>query len=76
MSHDTVQRMLRQQPFLPLLVRMSSGASYEVRHPELALLTKTNLYISEPDSDRVTIRALLHIANIEFIETSGTVPSR
>jgi hypothetical protein len=49
---------------------MSSGESYEIRHPEMAVLTRAGLIIVLPDeqgnpSDRIEFCSFLHIAGIE-----------
>jgi hypothetical protein len=62
--------LLESQPFQPFRIVMSSGASYEVRHPEMAWLTRTNLYVGiDEDSEGIPGRAkmcsLLHITMVE-----------
>lgn len=58
-------QLLRQQPFQPFVVQMSNGTRFEVRHPEMAALAKSNLIIARPDSDEVEYCALLHVANVK-----------
>ena len=53
-----------RRPFEPFVVRLSSGVSHEVRHPETAVLTKNKLIVVYPETDGVAICALLHIASI------------
>lgn len=65
MNSETFHELLRRRPFEPFLVRLSNGESHPVRHPELALVTKSKLVIAEPETDRVVICALLHIASVE-----------
>jgi hypothetical protein len=67
---ETLVLLLRQQPFQPFVVQMSNGAAFEVRHPEMAALLKSNLIVSRPDSDEFEICALLHIANVK---TNGSI---
>jgi hypothetical protein len=62
---ETLVQLLRQQPFRPFVVQMSSGASFEVRHPEMAALAKSNLIIAKSDSDEIEYCALLHVANVK-----------
>ena len=62
---ETLIQLLRQQPFKPFVVQMSNGASFEIRHPDMAALAKSNLIVSQPDSDEVEMCALLHIANVK-----------
>jgi len=70
MTSDTVRSFLQRRPFEPLRVTMSSGASFEVWHPEMALLLKAGLIIMLPDadggpSDRIEFCSFLHIASLE-----------
>ena len=65
MNAETIRELLHRQPFEPLEVRLSNGESYQIPHPEFAILLKSRLVIGVPDSDRVIVCALLHIANIE-----------
>ena len=67
--------LLAERPFKPFRVVMSSGVSYDVTHPEAALLTRNTLYIGT-DFDRDGIPAesemcsLIHITAVEPI-TNG-----
>ena len=46
-------------------VTLSNGDDYEVVHPEFVVLTRNGMVITYPDSDRISICALLHIAGVE-----------
>lgn len=65
MSHENIREWLDRRPFEPFVVRLSSGVTYEVRHPENAILTKSKLVIVYPETDGVALCALLHITSIE-----------
>ena len=69
MSAAVLKDMLSRRPFEPFRVRLSSGDAYEVRHPEMALLLRTGLYVAVPDADELPERAiycsLLHVAAVE-----------
>lgn len=69
---ETLIRLLRQQPFQPFVVQMSNGETFEVRHPEMAALAKSNLIVSKPDSDEFEICSLLHVANVK---ANGSIAS-
>ena len=60
----TLTSLLRQQPFQPFVVQMSNGTSFDIRHPEMAALLKSNLIIGNADSDAFEICSFLHIANV------------
>jgi hypothetical protein len=58
---------------------MSSGHSYDVRHPELALLTRTDLLVGtgvEEDGVPAEFKVctLLHVATVEPLSATGTSP--
>lgn len=46
MSPQEIQAQLRRQPFIPLRMHMSDGSSYDIRHPELAIVTRTVIMIA------------------------------
>ena len=64
---------MRNRPFRPFALVMSSGERVEVRHPELASMTRTSILITElrPDGrlgDRHNYFSLLHVTKIEFLD--------
>lgn len=70
MTVQTFREMLGRRPFQPVRLILSSGESYEVRHPEMAMLTRTSLLIgTELAEDGVPaefrIISLLHVTAIE-----------
>ena len=70
MSAAEIKERLSLRPFEPFRVVLSSGDSYEVRHPEMALLVRSGLYVAIPDAkgrlpDAAKWCSLLHIAAIE-----------
>ncbi len=69
MNHETMQESLRRRPFEPFEIRLTNGEKHEVRHPEMALLLKSKVVIAVPDSDRMVICSLLHIASVETMQS-------
>jgi hypothetical protein len=70
MTVQTFREMLARRPFQPVKVVLSSGQSYEIRHPEMAMLTRTSLLVgTDPGDDGVPaefkILSLLHVTAIE-----------
>jgi hypothetical protein len=70
MTVQTFRDLLAQQPFKPFRLVMSSGESYDVRHPEMAMLTRTSLLVGTDIADdgvpaEFKICSLLHVATIE-----------
>ncbi len=77
MTLQTFKEMLTRQPFQPIRLTLSSGQSYEVRHPEMAMLTRTSLLIGvdiAPDGvpAEFKIVSLLHVASVEPIRMQPT----
>lgn len=76
MTLQTFRELLARRPFKPFRLIMSSGESYEVRHPEMALLTRTDLLVgTEVAEDGIPaefkICSLLHVATVEPV-SAGT----
>ena len=70
MTVQTFKEMLSRRPFQPVKITLSSGVSYEIRHPEMALLIRTDLLIGtdvSPDNipSEFKILSLLHITSME-----------
>jgi hypothetical protein len=75
MTLQSFKELLTRRPFEPFRVVMSSGERYEVRHPEMAWLTRTTLYVGTGREqsgvpDEATMCSLLHVATVEPI-TNG-----
>lgn len=75
MTLITLRDLLKRQPFEPFRVILSSGDRYEVRHPEMAWLTRTSLMeglnqTKEGVPGTYRICSLLHVAAVEPISVS------
>jgi hypothetical protein len=80
MTVQTFRDLLSQRPFRPFRVIMSSGQSYEVRHPEMAWLTRSDLLVGVGEEEEgvpaeFRICSLLHITTIEPITAGNSTPS-
>jgi hypothetical protein len=65
MIAESVKQLLEHQPFQAFDVVLSSGQRHRVKHPECAIVTKTQLVVVDPDADSVAICQLLHVASLE-----------
>ncbi len=78
MTVQTFRGLLSKRPFVPFRLVMSSGKKYEVRHPEMASLTRTDIYVGidvvEEELPAVyDICSLFHVTSIEPLRpTSNT----
>lgn len=46
MRSAEIQKQLKTQPFVPFRVCMSDGEKYDVRHPEMIIVTHTILSVA------------------------------
>lgn len=77
MTVQTFREILAQRPFQPFRLVMSSGQAYEVRHPEMAMLTRTDILVGIGETDEgvaaeFRICSLLHVTTIEPV--NGATP--
>jgi hypothetical protein len=66
MTVQTFRELLAQRPFKPFRLVMSSGQTYEVRHPEMAMLTRSDILVGLGETDEgvpaeFKICSLLHV---------------
>ena len=76
MTVQTFREMLGRRPFQPVRLTLSSGPSYEIRHPEMAILTRTSILIGTDLADdgvpaEFKIISLLHVTTIEPLTTQA-----
>lgn len=76
MTVQTFRDLLKKQPFQPFRIVMSSGEAHEVRHPEMAALTRTDLLVGTGDAEDhipeyFRTYSLLHITAIEPLPVSS-----
>jgi hypothetical protein len=77
MTVQTFRDLLAQRPFKPFRLVMSSGQTYEVRHPETAMLTRTSILVGVDEEDdgvpaEFKICSLLHVTAIEPLSISAS----
>jgi hypothetical protein len=81
MTVQTFQELLSKRPFEPFRLAMSSGTTYDVRHPEMAFLTKTDILVGVGDMEEgvpaaFKICSLLHVTSIEPLRSKGNSSHR
>ncbi|HEX6985447.1 MAG TPA: hypothetical protein VF170_08725, partial [Planctomycetaceae bacterium] len=77
MTVQTFRELLTQRPFKPFRLVMSSGQTYDVRHPEMAWLTRTSILVGLDETEEgvpaeFKICSLLHVATVEPLTTSAS----
>ena len=76
MSAAILREKLTRRPFEPFRVRLSSGDTYDVRHPENALLVRSGIYVAvpEPGGELPEVPvwcSFLHVAAVEPISNGA-----
>ena len=75
MTVQTFRDLLAARPFRPFRLVMSSGQTYEVRHPEMAWLTRTSILVGVDVADdgvpaEFKICSLLHVTAVEPLSST------
>jgi hypothetical protein len=70
MTVQTFRDMLSRRPFQPVRLTLSSGQTFDIRHPETALLTRTSILIGIDVADdgvpaEFKIISLMHVTSLE-----------
>ncbi len=79
MTVQTFRQLLTHHPFQPFRLVMTSGQTYDVRHPENAFLTRSDILVGIDDTDDgvpadFRICSLLHVTAIEPINSPPPGP--
>jgi hypothetical protein len=71
-----IRARLRERPFKPFSIRLTDGTKHEVRHPEGALVTNSNVVVGiKPSEDHPSdyrdyaLVTLLHVVQIDPVST-------
>lgn len=80
MRPDDIIALLRERPFRPFRIKLSNGDTYDVHHPELAIVGRTTVHIGVPGPqgpdgpvERLVNCALIHITQTEPLEGATAV---
>jgi hypothetical protein len=81
MTLQTFRDLLGRRPFQAFRLVMSSGQSYDVRHPEMAFLSRTSIYVAIDEADDgvpsdFKICSLLHVTAIEPLNAATAAPGQ
>jgi hypothetical protein len=75
MTIQSFRDLLTTKPFKPFRLVMSSGQTYDVRHPEMAMLTRSDMLVGIGEIDEgvpadFKICSLLYVTALEPIGAS------
>ena len=79
MRPEDIREFLQRRPFQPFRLTLTDGRTYEVRHPELAMVGRSTVIVGlpapgevEPVFDRAVTVSLLHIMQMQPVESPGS----
>jgi hypothetical protein len=75
MTAEALRDWMQRRPFQPFRITTSSGDAYDVRHPEMAFLTRAELVIGLGERGGIPSRyrtvSLLHVTAIEPTDSNA-----
>jgi hypothetical protein len=79
MRPEDIRAFLKKMPFEPFRITLTDGRSYDVRHPEMAMVGRSSVLIGlplvddpEPVYDRFVTVSLLHIMQVQSLEHAAS----
>lgn len=79
MRPEDIRQFLTRTPFQPFIMTLTDGRTYEIRHPELAMVGRSSVAIGLPCDDqselvydRLVTVSLLHIMQVEPVEHAAS----
>ncbi|HEY3322988.1 MAG TPA: hypothetical protein VGP72_21215 [Planctomycetota bacterium] len=76
MSPAEILKLLHRRPFQPFRLHLSDGSHFDVKHPEMALVTRTSLAVGVPGkeaedlAESLDIISWLHIVRLEVLQSA------
>ena len=78
MRPEDLREFVQKRPFQPFRITLTDGRTYEVHHPELAMVGRSAVAVglmrpNEPELvyDRLITISLLHIMEVESLKTAA-----
>ncbi len=77
MRPEDILEMLRARPFEPFRIYLSDGATFEIRHPDMAVVQRSKVTVAVPGpecpdgpAERTVNCALVHVTRTEIMNGS------
>jgi hypothetical protein len=81
MRPEELRTLLQRRPFVPIRLHFTDGSAYDIKHPEMALLTRSTIEIGLEDqegsliADRLVYCGLVHVVRVENLNGQPANPS-
>ena len=76
MTPAAIMNYVKAQPFRPFRIHMASGKTFDVRHPEMVKVGKSNLLVSSFAADQEDVFDEWHGASLMLMETISHLESQ
>jgi len=79
MTPEELRSELRRQPFVPLRIHLTDGKVYEIRHPEMVMVKRREIYVGTETAPGSGVAAecdlvsLLHVVRVEAVSQPPSV---
>jgi hypothetical protein len=77
MLAEEIRQHLDAEPFVPFRLCLNDGSSYEIQHPDQALVTTWSVEVGVPEQqpesriyNRIAHCSLLHIVKVEKLQAA------
>lgn len=71
---ESLRDELRRQPFVPLRIHLTDGKTYDLRHPEMAMVTAREVYVGREETapgsgiaKGCDLVALVHVVRVDQV---------
>ena len=71
MDKQSIDDLLKAEPFRPFRIITNNGKSYVVENPALVNQLKTQIFYAYPNSDHFALIAVRNISAIETVEQAA-----
>jgi uncharacterized ubiquitin-like protein YukD len=69
MSQEDLLKAIKQSPFVPVRLKLSNGATYDIRHPDAILIEKRVAAVA--DAGSISLVSLMHINEVTPIPVTS-----
>ncbi len=68
MEFKDLRELIKRQPFCPLQFHLTDGATFEIRHPDMAMLGRTAITLGIPSPAEGEHWAVVPLSSILWVE--------
>lgn len=73
MPHQAVLDYVKAEPFRPFRIRMTSGRTFDIRHPEMAKVTKHCVLVFKTDDAATEVPSEWEMVSLTLAESVSLI---